>query len=1005
MAQKAYKVSNEINEYSSPYVGSAYGDKLLDKYKNKLINEFEIDKILKAPVNGFGMFIKSVFDRIMTSQGHIQENKNYKLSYFEDLISYMIDNICKYDKVVDLFKTQDLNNVYYVLTLTIHSHKYLNKIKKYMDEKLINKETVLNFAVSKGGFPTFIFWINFFNEDILKESNNTLLTKSIRNSDDRIFKWVLEKIKENKSMMLQKSNIIENLITEVTQSTIPPKYKLKRIKILSQNCNLIPYFHKMIEGYPQVEVMKELFKHYYKTPLTYEMIENVIRICQAHTLPELIEDNKYFYQLLSTDTEKVIYVIQSVLKSGMNNEITKNLDTVKNYNLQPLIEHFDVILPELNYYVTEAYQNNVHFNHLTLEDIYTKVDINGNNLFNDILKFFNKHDIIHKYCYSKISSIDFNVNDLKSYNFGQFNTLSVPIMLLTKFIPYSKQNGIYVNRILSNLRIWAKRKSKSKIINFKIKYTPVMQELINFKPCNKPVFKNGSIQWQHQKQKFTHLPPRHLLPYELSIYKKFLIREKADGILINNLTTNIYPACNDLINNQVKAEYIEDLELYFVFDIDIQNTSIVERYEHLRSLHPYTKNTRLQEITTCDELMSMIESERVIFDKFIEESKEHNIKWYPKVAFIVNNPSDEFKKELIQKMIINEESPFAKYINLEGKYNCDGLILSPLSSTCGQAHRDIKIKPKSMMTIDLLYDGVNWFDREKNKYNHLIKLGNKPKNGKIYRCYPVEDNKFQPREIRFDKKHPNNFDIINMIQSILKFDWSSELGDNKVYYQVTNVPLDKIYIKELEAQSELLNKRIDTLAPEPNKYWLDLGCGKGKLINVIKKYNPRKYVGLDIDENVLLKNIHQIDENDWVKLSQCNLKENWFVDSKWYNIEKLKFDYIVLNYSIMHLFDSEHFWKCLKSVCKPETKIVFNIVSDKVKSEPFKLKDAYMNFEDGKIKYSFPWSHTSEITELFIEKKDVEKKMLGNGFLIDKIICEPTNLSSYYDWYFIENKV
>jgi SAM-dependent methyltransferase len=282
---------------------------------------------------------------------------------------------------------------------------------------------------------------------------------------------------------------------------------------------------------------------------------------------------------------------------------------------------------------------------------------------------------------------------------------------------------------------------------------------------------------------------------------------------------------------------------------------------------------------------------------------------------------------------------------------------------------------------------------------------------KIYRCYPIEnkdqypvENKYQPREIRFDKKHPNNFDIINMIQCIYKFDWSKEIEKNNIYYQIINKQLDKIYIRELECQTKIFNDRIDLISPQPNKMWLDLGCGKGKLINVIKKFNPKKYVGMDIDESVLLKNINQIDENDWIKLNHCNLKENWFTDSKWYNIEKLKFDYVVLNYSIMHLFDSTEFWKCLKSICKSDTKILFNIVSDKIKTEKFVLKEAYMKYENDQVKYLFPWVHKTELTEKFISRKDVENKMLEYGFIIDKIIKEDHNLSSYYDWYFIENK-
>lgn len=405
-------------------------------------------------------------------------------------------------------------------------------------------------------------------------------------------------------------------------------------------------------------------------------------------------------------------------------------------------------------------------------------------------------------------------------------------------------------------------------------------------------------------------------------------------------------------------------------------------------------------MTSTTELITFIEKEREIFMNFINESKDHQIKWYPKIAYLVDNPTLDFKKNLINDMIINENSRLSKFINSDGIYKCDGIIISPLT---GNSQRDIKIKPRSMMTIDLLFDGTNWLDKDKNNYNSIISTPSKPKLNKIYRCYPVDD-KYQPREIRFDKKHPNNFDIINMIKCIYKFNWTTEIEKNNVYYQIINKQLDKIYIRELEFQTKIFNERIELLSPHHNKIWLDLGCGKGKLINIIKKFNPKKYVGMDIDESLILKNINQIDDHDWIKLNQCNLKENWFANSKWYNIEKMKFDYVVLNYSIMHFFDSTEFWKCLKSICKSDTKILFNIVSDKIKTEKFVLKEAYMKYENDQIKYLFPWVHKTELTENFISKKDVENKMLEYGFIIDKIIKEENNLSSYYDWYFIENK-
>jgi SAM-dependent methyltransferase len=488
-----------------------------------------------------------------------------------------------------------------------------------------------------------------------------------------------------------------------------------------------------------------------------------------------------------------------------------------------------------------------------------------------------------------------------------------------------------------------------------------------------------------------------LLPDEFNIYNSFLIREKADGILVNNLSTNIFPEWNELNFNRVKAEFIENNDLYFVFDIDISNTSIIERYNIIRSMHPWTNKTSLETINTLEELVELLQKERIIFNDFLDKTKEHNIRWYPKVSFLVNDCSNKLKEQIIQDIIINSDSPFSKFINNQGNYTCDGLIISPIDGM-----REIKIKPKNMMSIDLLYDGKNWLDKENNKYTSFITSSNTPKKGNIYRCYPIGNDKYDVREIRFDKKTPNSFRIINYIKTIYKNDWVENM--TSPYYQVSNVKLDSIYIKELEKQTNIFSEQIKKLSPELNKSWLDLGCGKGKLINEIKKYSPKMYIGLDIDSVMLLENIQTMDENEHINLSPCDLRQNWFENSKWFNIKNMKFDYIVLNFSIMHLFDSEQFWKCLKEVTKSDTKILFNVVADKVKTQEFKLKDAYMRYQDGNIYYSFPWAHKTEITEQFIERKQIEEKVRNNGLLID-IITNPSDtkndLSSYYDWYIL----
>merc|ERR1711871_896053 len=96
-------------------------------------------------------------------------------------------------------------------------------------------------------------------------------------------------------------------------------------------------------------------------------------------------------------------------------------------------------------------------------------------------------------------------------------------------------------------------------------------------------------------QKFTKLPPRHLIPLELNMLNStkdgfYMIKEKADGFLVDFITSDVSPEIKEYTDHVVKAEFIEELDLYLIFDIQIDNMSIIDRYDYLRSLHPSTKD-------------------------------------------------------------------------------------------------------------------------------------------------------------------------------------------------------------------------------------------------------------------------------------------------------------------------------------------------------------------------------------------------------------------------------
>ena len=71
------------------------------------------------------------------------------------------------------------------------------------------------------------------------------------------------------------------------------------------------------------------------------------------------------------------------------------------------------------------------------------------------------------------------------------------------------------------------------------------------------------------------------------------------------------------------------------------------------------------------------------------------------------------------------------------------------------------MKPKSLMTIDLLCKDNKWFDSDRNDWSNIIKQNNESFDRLIVRCYPLENGYYEPRDIRFDKKFPNNYKIID----------------------------------------------------------------------------------------------------------------------------------------------------------------------------------------------------------------------------------------------------
>jgi len=901
---------------------------------------------------------------------HIE--KNFKLESYYELLRIISNKILLLESKVN--NPTDINtidnvicNLLIKLTSLAKGQTILCKFKNIITKYKINSSQYLIISAMSGTFPIFLFWLNISKVNEINELSpnilETLFIKSIANSDDRLYKYILDKCISNNKLFLQNNSIIKQVFQSLSGSDVPCKYILKRIKLLSHYVLLQPYFNYMISIFHSFKIINTLHKYYYDSPYTFINLFSLLKKCILHTTT--IAQINTIYSLLKSDDEKLMYnICTSILYDFVQDNIT-NFQKITKY----IVENFITILHWINWN---------DFIKTTKTNKLNKLIVDIMISYNLITTYVN----MNKY-YSHINDMGLYTRFLKITN-NDINSKNNNKIMIT------------MNYITHHLRLLAKKKKKNTIIQNQSRMFKLLNDIKTFEPNNNiSVLKKGSYGYQINKQKFTDVPPRHLLPGESQLYKKFILREKADGILITSLPTNIFPQSELFNKYRIKAEYIEDLDLYLIFDIDIPDTSIIERYNILRSSHPYTKS-HILEMNTYDEFIEEFYKERCIVKLFLQENTKQIIKWYPKFACISNN---NVMKELINNILVTNNT---KILYNTEPYKCDGVIITPLDG-----NREIKIKPKHLMTIDLLFNNNSWCDRDNYDWSHLIK-GDVKRNNMIYRCYPKDINGmmyFVPEEIRFDKKKPNPYNVVDNIICMIKNDWNREseivthFSENyyeSIDYHNININLSK----QLKLQSELLETNIMNMNPSYNSKWLDLGCGSGKLINIIKKYSPRYYLGLDIDIKQLVRALKYHDTI--YHFNPTNLSTNWKNNIIWYTMQSNTFDYVVANFSIMH-FMTNDFWQELTKYVKSGTKLLFNLVN---KNASWQHNNSYLMTDMEQTRYKFEWVHTTEKTEPFIKEEEVMYYLEQyNWFVLNKIVIDkPNDIAGQYSWWLVQYK-
>ena len=898
------------------------------------------------------LYLNYLVNSINTHEFH-----KYKFSHYEKTVKLIVDIISKRNQIDLSFNGLIILKI---ISNVSNSHIYLNKIKNIIKTNNYYDMELLFHVAEKSTMPVFLFWWNSFYKNKMLSTLDyiNLLLAGLTNTDDRIYKYILDfKNIQNMNEIFTENHkqlLLERILVQITT---PRKYTQKKLMRLSLYTNLSSQLEFMITLTTDIKIKKTILQYYYNSVLSFTSLKLlVINCCFDYGSAISI------YKLLKTEEEKYVFVLICNLNGYYHNDIY-----IKSIKLDVLNEHQDYIIEKLCLQLDVMYELNIFSKGISEIFNYYKT----NKLLEDhIIKHHTNGVAINLIKYVKFFVLPQKTN-----------------------IGWQKQN-ININKALHLIRCMLKRYSTNKYNNFNYKYKPIINEIKNFKPQNNhKILTNGSVDYQLHSQEYNTIPPRHILPLENILHKNYLIKEKADGILTSILPSKIFPHINDIYNYEIKAEFYEDLNVYLIFDINIPNMTIIERQHYLRSIHPETSKLQYTpNVSNFEILIDEIKKERNIFKNFIEETKSE-FKWYPKGSWKIFM-NDNIYVNLIS--IIEETNNKTEFI-LNGEFNCDGLILTPLDGS-----RELKIKPKKLQTIDLLYNN-KWLDSN-NKEWEIEKIPNKKYQNKIYRCY-LEGNKYIATEIRYDKKKPNSGKIIDQIQNITKFDWLKNIDlliNKETYYELSNKLEDINLINMLNFQKKLLITTIKNIQPETNKNWLDLGCGKCKLYEIIKNtYNPKKYTGIDNDTKILSKKYNIVDEsNEVVNLYPCNLSEKWDKVNLWNSFDwTLKYDYIIANFSIMH-FWTDLFWEQLNKVVKPKSILLFNVVKE---NSNWTYNNSYLITNEEKMETSiyFEWTHKKEHVEKTISVKLINQTLEKYNWKLESITSTNKMLSSCYEWYIV----
>ena len=443
------------------------------------------------------------------------------------------------------------------------------------------------------------------------------------------------------------------------------------------------------------------------------------------------------------------------------------------------------------------------------------------------------------------------------------------------------------------------------------------------------------------------------------------ITPKADGIYSTINLSVCYPFINlfNIRKTVFEAEQItyKGKTIHMVFGNFKYQYKLIEA-------HPYTNSHYLYEASSISDIEKIIKMENVNFDAFVTSNinrNETDTLWYPKIIVKLNNHLD-FDYETLMKLETTT-------------YSIDGWVFY-------NAENDIyKLKNPKHMTIDLLYDRKKLYMNSRELFTPYHTGLDGLNNGVIYRCY-FENGEWIPREPRFDKKTPNNKEIVQNVLNYTQNPWNynelcvyykNNFLDRNNFYYANQTPTIKScsFTHHIPKHSNILEKYL-----QHSDNVVDIACGfRSNYFK--KKYNITNYLGFDANINTSQKYI--------------NLNSNWCESNdQLYSAPLCKANVLMCINAIHYLTNPEQFSFNIDSISSPNSIFIisyldWDLVEKVLGTNTAFFRENYVKvIGERRIKYYYSHCHNRPVTENVFSLNDI-KHMISSKWNMVEISDEP----------------